>query len=486
MKLRRRALAWTTGRGAVAFLLLYFLVRCCVLAFLVPPGVPPDEVAHFGRAEVYAQSTLIPDDSPQTHHLGAFTGQPPLYYALMGVLLRSNATPLDDLVFLRLWNVILGLLTVLTAWRCARLITPDPMSRVLSLLLVSNTLMFTGLSASVSYDNLTNLLAALAIAQLLAFFTGRSGAHLLGFGLAVLAGCLTKLAFLPLAAILVAVLLYRERHALRNAPARCIAWLRAGRATRALAAAACAALLVANLSLYGGNLLRFGTIAPRADQVLGLEGALRNHIFARSWIVGQFRSGKLGFDDARNRARQIDHPGNRRMALRLLAQEHGRRQRGDEVERLGPLAYAASWSLLMVERSVGYVGHRRVMKTRLSLIPYQALLLFAAFVFARRVASRTDKGLYIPAFIGLAYAAVLIWFVNYPVYLRSGVLDIGLQGRYVFPVMAPLWCLAAHCYLTGLPAGLRPTAFALAGAVFLYGDLPWLLLAAPAGWLHGA
>ena len=113
------------------------------------------------------------------------------------------------------------------------------------------------------------------------------------------------------------------------------------------------------------------------------------------------------------------------------------------------------------------------------------LLLFAASVFAKRAVSRTGAGLYTPAYIGIAYAAVLLWIVNYPVYVRSGELDLGLQGRYVFPVMAPLWCLAAHCYLTGFAPRIRPLAFALAGVLFLYGDLPWLLRVAPPGWFGG-
>ena len=143
-----------------------------------------------------------------------------------------------------------------------------------------------------------------------------------------------------------------------------------------------------------------------------------------------------------------------------------------------------SWSLMMVERSVSYVGHRRVMKGPLELLPYLTLLFFAAFVLAKRLASRTatNAGINTPAFIGIAYATLLLWLVNYPAHTRIGALDIGLQGRYIFPVIAPLWCIAAHCYLNGFPRGVRPVAFAVAGGVFLYGDLPWLLRAAPPGW----
>ena len=206
-----------------------------VMNFLAPlPDARASLVANGAQLTIYDSNREDLRDVPEYYTLSFDTND---FAAGLGGTLSNpvSVTTEQDLLCNR--TTTYRLLTALAAWRCARLITPDPLSRVLSLLLVTNTLMFTGLAASVSYDNLTNLLAALAIAQLLAFLAVRRGATLLGFGLAVLAGCLTKLAFLPLAAILAATLLWRERRALRDAPARCVAWLRVGGATRVLAAA---------------------------------------------------------------------------------------------------------------------------------------------------------------------------------------------------------------------------------------------------------
>ena len=116
-------------------------------------------------------------------------------------LLIRLVSAVEPLVFLRISNVLLGVTCAYCAYRCAGQISGNPLARLLALLLVTNTLMFTGLSASVNYDNLANLLGALAIAALLAFLKAGGVAGLVVGVVALLAGALTKVAFLPLAGL---------------------------------------------------------------------------------------------------------------------------------------------------------------------------------------------------------------------------------------------------------------------------------------------
>ena len=82
--------------------------------------------------------------------------------------------------------------------------------RLLLLVALTNTAMFSLLSASVSYDNLTNLLAAMAVYYLFAFFKNRSADQLAASILCQLAGSLTKMTFLPLVLALNLLLLIYE------------------------------------------------------------------------------------------------------------------------------------------------------------------------------------------------------------------------------------------------------------------------------------
>lgn len=473
-------------RGLVAGLLLYFVARALFLALEIAPGIPPDESTHLGRVLAYAAVAWIPVDGPATYPLGALQHAPPLYYLLMGKLLLAKPAGVDALVFLRSANALLGALCAYCAYRCAGQLSRSPWARLLALLLVTNTLMFTGLSASVNYDNLANLLGALAFAALLAFRRGGAPAALALAAAALFAGALTKVAFLPLVAIGGGMALAGGRAHLPRLPGRALDWLRARPLRASLAGLGVVGLLAGNLVLYGGNLLRFGALEPRADQVLGLENALQNRVFARNWIFRQYQEGGLDYVQARARAAAIGHAGDRRHTLWLLGREQQRQGGLDPQPRLGPLRYGLAWGDLMLRRTLGYTGHRRAMKSDAQLLPYVALLGLALGVYALRAVRGRGPWLDWAGGVGVAYALVLLWLVNYPAYQRFGELDVGVQGRYLFPVMAPLWSLAACHLVHALPRRLRALLLVGVALWFAWGDLPWLLLNAPAAWFSGA
>ena len=469
----------------VAGLLLYFLARALFLALEIAPGIPPDESTHLGRVLAYARVAWLPADGPETYALGALQHAPPLYYLLMGKLLALKPGAVEPLVFLRIANVLLGVTCAYCAYRCAGQISGNPLARLLALLLVTNTLMFTGLSASVNYDNLANLLGALAIAALLAFLKAGGVAGLVVGVVALLAGALTKVAFLPLAGLCLVMVAVGGRAHFADLPHRSRDWLRVQPLRGALATLVVLGLLVANRSLYGGNLLRFGAREPRADRVLGLENALENRIFARNWIFRQFQEGELDYAQARARAIEIEHVGDRQHTLWLLERE--RRRQVEPLPLLGPLGYTWAWGDLMLRRTLGYTGHLRAMKSDAELFPYVALLVLALGALAVR-ALRGD-GSWLEGWaggLGIAYALVLLCFVNYPAYQRFGDLDVGVQGRYLFPVMAPLWSLAACGLVHATFRRWRPVLLSAVALWFVWGDVPWLLVNAPAGWFSGA
>ncbi len=79
--------------------------------------------------------------------------------------------------------------------------------------------------------------------------------------------------------------------------------------------------------------------------------------------------------------------------------------------------------------------------------------------------------------IAALYALVLMQLVNYPVYRSSSVLILGLQGRYLFPVILPLYGLLARFEVGWGPAPLRWVLTAAGGSWFVAAELPLFLSA---------
>jgi len=470
------ALRWE--RAAVAGLLLYFAARTIFLAWMLAPGIPPDEATHLSRIGLYSAAPLVPIDSAASAELGLVGHRPYLYYFSMGRLLQLGPAGIDELRFLRLANCILGLFTALVAYRWIRLVSSSPLVRLVFLVFVTNTLMWSGLFASVSYDNLANLLAALACYQLTRFCSERDPGSLAAFGLWTGLGILTKQTLLPLAAILLLVLLVRERRELPSLLRSSWAWLRAPNPSRWLLGGLLLATAVACTGLYGGNLVRYGRLVPSLEQVVGAQAALENRIFARNHIVKEFRDGRLGYSEAIRMTEQIRHLGDRRDLKRLL---NSMRDAGDE--RIGLLPYLGEWTRLMFEGIYGYFGHGRIIPSRAELAPFYLCYLLAALGLAwRGRAESSRRELLAAAVIVAGYAAVLIFWVHRPAYASTGSLSLAVQGRYLFPVLLPLYGLLATGLLALFAPRVRPLVALASAGYFLYADLPYLLSHAPAAW----
>jgi hypothetical protein len=465
-----------------ALALAWFAARAGFYALRIHPAIPPDEVAHLGLVLAFSKSWLSPADGPDTWAFGLVTTVPTLYYGVMGKLVWLNVFGLPPLLFARLLNVGLGVATVAVAARAVRLLSTDPLVRGLFLVGMTNVPMFVFLSGSVSYDNLTNLLAAAAIFQLLAWFAARRAISLVLLFTWLSLGCLTKLAFAPLAVILLAVLAVRERRA-PAAPVRALAAaLRRPSPGLAVAAASLVAAGALVVNLYGGNLVRYGRLAPPADRVIGLDAALQHRIFARNFIVSGYRRGELSRERALEMARGISHAGDRANTLALLRMVDAARA---EPRRRDPLGFAVGWSAQMLRSSVSISGHAVLNKPALDLAGY-ALLAALALAGLASAWRRAELAPYTGplAWIAIAYLLVLAAGVGWPAYRQSGAAGLVAQGRYAFPVLVPVCWLLAHYLLAAFPARARVAA-ALAASVFLvWQDLPWFLAHATPVWFQ--
>jgi hypothetical protein len=85
-------------------------------------------------------------------------------------------------------------------------------------------------------------------------------------------------------------------------------------------------------------------------------------------------------------------------------------------------------------------------------------------------------------FIFLFYTTILMQVVNYGNYRGTGFSGLALTGRYVFPVLVPLYLLTAHALLSKMPRWWQLTAGLAIAVLFISGEFPWFLRMAGHEW----
>jgi hypothetical protein len=466
----------------VISLLVYFGLRLLFFAIKISPAVPPDEITHFAVSRIFSTVLLLPKDSPETYQYGLVTTIPWLYYWIMGKLLHLNFFGIPDLVFLRLCNIPFAFGTVYYAWRTLRLLANDRLTQILLIVAMTNTIMFTFLSASVSYDNLTNLLAAMSVYYLLAFFSRRSGGLLAASFLCQLAGCLTKPTLLPLVLVLMAILLVNEFKNLRLLPSAIATWFRASGMRGPGLILGIVAGLVMNLQLYGGNYLNYRNLTPDMEVVLSPEIAMKYRTQARNMIFTMFKEGKVTKEKALEMTKIISHQGDRDNTVDLIEDFDYLIKSGEPV--IGPLAYIPIWVETMCAGVFGVFAHLPMPISEFKIFLFIGLIGLAVVAFLIRWRPR-EAG-WLPAYLAVIaafYTVFLMYAVNYRTYLDYLSTWLSLQGRYIFPVIGPIYVLSS-CYLLRLFTGrsARLAVFAAVATFFIISDFPFFLSSVTHDW----
>ena len=475
-------------RWILISLALYFAARLIFFAVFIAPSVPPDEVTHFALSRIFSKVPLLPSDSPDTYQYGLVTHIAWLYYWLMGKFMLLNFSGLPDLVFLRLLNIPFALGTVYYAWRTLRLLTEDRLSQILLVVFMTNTVMFSFLSASVSYDNLANLLATMSVYYLFAFLKNRNGNHLALSALCQLAGCLTKYSLLPLLLVLNVVLLINEFRNLRLVPSSLASWLR-GSGLRGIGLLLAVVIALAlNVQLYGGNYLKYRSLAPDMADVLSTESAMKYRTQARNMIFTMFKEGRVTKEKALEMTSVITHEGDRGSTVALI--EEYDYLKSNRIAPFNPLEYIPIWIETMCMGIFGIFAHLAMPAGGAKILLFLSLLLLSVIGFLREWRPRVDGWLagYL-ALVAGCYGVFLMYYINYLTYLEYEATWLSLQGRYIFPVLSPV-CVLASIYLMRLcPArGSRLALFAASALIFIFSDFPFFLSRVSAGWFawsHG-
>jgi len=463
-------------------LFAYFGLRLIYFAVNISPHIPPDEVTHFGVSTIFSKAFLLPDNSPASYQYGLVTNIPWLYYWIMGKLLHLNLFGVPELVFLRIVNIPFAFVTVYFVRRLTTLFTDDTIVRLLVVVAMTNTLMFSFVSASVSYDNLTNMLAAMSFYYLTAFFKNRSAGCLAFAVICILAGCLTKITFLPLATLLFLLFIVREAGNIVSFATKAGALFKEQGKSGIIMLVAILVGLLLNIQLYGGNYLKYKAVSPSMAAVLPLEKAMQYRLFARGEIFEQFRLGQISLDQAHEMASHITHPGDRKDTLTLIDNYAYRQQTG--FKPIGPAPYTAIWTLQMLSTSFGIKAHIGMPNHGLSFIPLAVLILFV--IAAYLVRWRPWDMAWLPTSllaVSVCYAIFILVRINYANYLDSKDIVMTVAGRYIFPVMGPVYVVSCF-YLLRLfkSEKMRLGLAVFAALVLILSDFPFFLAKVTPEW----
>ena len=434
---------------ALIFIFLVFLLVCIFLAFNIKMGVSPDSYYHLRVSQAYSTTLGIPQNTPQTYQWRDITRIPYLYFWINGRILNINNGVIDEVVLLRVINVIYSLGTVYVMYLLSKEIFKDKWKRVLPVFFLTHTLMFVFLSSSINYDNLANLLSTLSIYFFVKFVKkGINLKYLLLMLLSLCIGALTKSTVLPVALILVilsVVEIVKRKDEVKR--------IRAGKELLLLIPIVIFVFL--NLSLYGGNLLKYKTLEPSCTQILTHEQCLENGVYYRN---------KVDYNST-----SINGPLD---VFNMIIKG----------ERIGPVRYFFRWFPNLMSKIFGIMGD-----SSLSL-PYYLVALFILFFLTgailiisnKRKLTKIDKYLLT---ILLFYTAILFFTQNYPMYLTYNQYYLGLQGRYIFPVISIIYILLTKSFFFIKNKKLRNIVLISFSILLIYSCNIYLFLNLPDSWL---
>ncbi len=179
-----------------AIIILAVIIRL-VFVFAVPAWHSPDEYAHYWVIEQVAETGELPVADHSFPNYEAF--QPPLYYVIASPIIMISGggagftediiSPPLGLVMVRLFSVLLGLLTIFVCYRISgRLSFVKPIDRLVATGVVAFLPTFVGVTSSVNNDCLVILFSSLVIYYILNPVWTKRNALLTGvfLGLAIL------------------------------------------------------------------------------------------------------------------------------------------------------------------------------------------------------------------------------------------------------------------------------------------------------------
>lgn len=422
----------------LAFLILVFAAYAVYVAVNLQRDIVPDEPYHFSVSQAFSETWGLPEEVSAAKSIGVYVRRSPtLAYWVYGRslnlldLIRPDASPWQQLVFLRLVNVVFSVGTVIFTYLFSKELIQQKWWSLLPVFALTNTLMFVMLSGGVSYDNLTNFLSIAGLFFLLRVLKNKDFLlNSLGWLILISLGTLAKETILPLALamfVVWVVFIFKHRKNIQLRPFRSF-W-------SVILIVFLIMVVVANLALYGLNLLQHGSLTPSCEDYYTKE-------FCEN----------TGFAQRREQLALKDEP-NLFQAFRRGYPE--------------PIRYAFdTWIRAMLMKIFGIMGGQH------SYYPigiaYFHILLYWYLALGIRFFKKASFKVY--SLIGVfGFYALTLFIKNYDIELAYGFIQVALQGRYIFPVIGIAYGLAAYGLMKVPVKWVRWGTLILTILLFLYG-----------------
>ncbi len=430
-------------------LLSIFTLIIFFLAIKLRMGLSPDSYYHLKVSEAYSTTIGRPLNTPDTYQWRDITRISYLYFWINGRVLNINNGVINEVIFLRVLNVIYSIGTVFVTYQLSKEIFKNRWKRLLPIFFLTNTLMFVFLSSSINYDNLANLLCVLSIFYFLKFVKSKIDIKYLFLMILFLClGALTKFTVLPLAFILVvlcAVDIFRKRELLKK--------IKIGKEFLLLIPILFFGFL--NLELYGKNIIQYGGLEPDCNKILTHEQCLLNGVYYRDNVTRQ----------------PIEINGIKDTAKLILTGE-----------RVDPFRYFLKWLPNLTMKTYGIFADHSLFMPEPFWYMFISFFLIATIlaVINFKKWNTIEKYLIV---IFLFYIAVLFLFQNYSMYLRFNHYYLALQGRYIFPVISIMYILFTKSILFVKKKWIKYLILLSFVLLITYSSIPFFLTNMPSEWI---
>jgi hypothetical protein len=420
--------------------LVIFFSISVLIALNLKPGIIPDEEAHFAFAKHFSSTWSIPPDTYKTFSWGWYIEQNPfLYHWLNGrcinfiKLASPKISEINLLIALRLINSFYALGTVYFCFLFSKEIIKSLFWQLLPTFLISNTLMFVFLSGGLNYDNLAIFLST---ASLYFLFMALQGKAFLKYSLLwmifISLGTLVKFTILPLALITFIIwLVFLFRKGWKFFNFKNIKF-------EIILVIILLPLLINNFLIYGVNLIQYQTITPPCREIL-TDSQCRLSPFEN-----RYRNNALESKMTIIESIELDYPN--------------------------PLEYTIfTWTRNMLKTIFGVLGHQTYFPLH-NLLFFQFLFYWSCIQGLITFSTRKNISyLTISLVLITIFYSIVLLIKNYDTELIYGFWHFALQGRYIFPVIAPIYILFAKILQATPSKYLRWAILIFTIGLFIYG-----------------
>ncbi len=432
----------------IVILTIWFIYQSLFFLTNLSQGFIPDEEYHTRYINIYRnRDSLSPiigewkeDNRPQDIRTPSY-----LYHYILGNISRLFPGEALNYDALKCINAVFNIVTVFMFIKLLYTLTKNNWIKILSMIFMTNTLMFTTLGVGVNYDNLVNLFSIISIYFVIKIIKYEDYKYffiLIPTGIAAL---LTKFTFLPLFFLEIIVSSFKIKGIYKYSKEFIINHKKIFNIKTLLLIIITFTMICLFAERYGYNLIKYRKISPSCDQLYSVE--------------------KCTTDP------QYDRDKN------LIETAHERK-------RINLYLFTTNWINSMIDGTYGLLGHRSfaINLKLFYVVTFCTFILF--FGISRYESLKSEKTHLALIFIGLGFGFILLFFVNYLRYRKLNQYGVAIQGRYIFPVLSIIHYLFSY-YLIRITKRSNLLKLCLSFFLlfmFIYGGFYWFSRYSDSSW----